>query len=383
MKKEILENAMTEIDAAYLCEAAESTVTQGKPHRRPIGRILLIAAAVIVLLVTGISAASPVDLSFYLDKAFHGGYDLIDGITSVPRNVFYSSSGDEIRLEMKGIVGDTQTVMVFYDITVQPESGLTDKELLFNTDMEPVWSIFNLPKSGSYGYNRQELGHTVMEDGSVVYQMCVTFENLDLKSGDNMFGDDMMVTLTSVASPDYEAKEKKTLLTGKWRMVFTLDYEDVTKIIPCDAEIMPEFIDLTQSIETTASYPLHMREIRLSPLSLTVICDYDAAVDVSGMEFTEVGIQYRDGSCVPDSAPLRTDTGMHIVGEDGAMRYASAQETDVWRSRNKIVASAGADISDPENPDRRISMRIWRFSSQIDYENAAYLLLGGEAVAIQ
>ncbi len=378
MKKECLEDALTQIDAAYLDEAAKAAGSSKKTRRSGPGRILLIAAALAVLLIAGISAVSPADLSFYLDKTFHGGYDLIDGMTSVPRSVAYSSSGGGIRLEMKGIVGDGQAADVFFDIIVDPNSGLTDKNLYFVTDIDRVWSIFRLPKAdGSHSWNQRELGRETAEDGSVVYRMCC-----GIKSGDLKRGDDLAVRVSTVFTVDFEAQQKQTLLTGKWSMVFTLDYEDISKVIPLDLEITPAFRPFG-SEEECVTCPLHLREVRISPLSLMLTGDCAASDDPGGTEFAEVGIQYRDGSCVPQSSAYRMGGGMVVLNDDGTWRDASAEEIAAWESRNTITGGSSSSRADPDDPGRLLRTWIWTFSSELDYENAVCLLLGGEAVELQ
>ncbi|MBQ7301732.1 MAG: hypothetical protein IJW77_18040, partial [Clostridia bacterium] len=127
MKQQIFTDAVTAIDDRYITEAAEAEVIQTKHNIRKVRRkwtAVPIAAALLAMAMFVVNAAAPVDLGFYLAAAFGDSYEMLDEMTSMPEPVAYRSSGDEIKLEMKGLVGDRQVVDVFVDVTVAAECGV-------------------------------------------------------------------------------------------------------------------------------------------------------------------------------------------------------------------------------------------------------------------
>ena len=116
MKLHTFADAVTAIDDRYIAEAAEAEALQTKQRTRIFHRkwtVVPIAAALLAMAMFVVNAAAPVDLGFYLAAAFGDSYEMLDEMTSMPEPVAYRSSGEEIKLEMKGLVGDRQVVNVF------------------------------------------------------------------------------------------------------------------------------------------------------------------------------------------------------------------------------------------------------------------------------
>lgn len=122
MKKVNFENALTEVDSAYIAESAEPA----EKKKRSIIWKVIPAAVIAACFVLTANAVAPVDLRFYLSAAFGDGYEVIGEMVSMPAHVAYRSSGDEISLELKGIVGDGHVVKVFVDLTISADTEIPE-----------------------------------------------------------------------------------------------------------------------------------------------------------------------------------------------------------------------------------------------------------------
>lgn len=338
MKKELMETALSGIKTEYLEEAMEPMPTgkkQSKAGRER--RLLWLPAAVIGLLlcVTFSAAAwSPVDLQTYLGAVFRGGYELLDDMVSMPEYVSYHASGDEIRLELRGILGDSQAVMIFFDLTAAPEVGLPEAYVRYTVDIGAAWYL--LPSyRGSLGWNGAEvLERTENEDGSVTQKMCVmlTSEALPL-------GKPLVLTLRGLDVLDPQTHQAETLVSGEWQITFPLDYKDTTKVIPVDAEMCSQ----TAPNAPSETLPLHISEVRLSPLSVMIKGDTDA--EIGGTEF--------------DRFERKMEDGVLLVGD----------------TENRVRGMHSSSYIDTDSGRRNVTW-IYRFTSQIDPEAVTALCFG-------
>ena len=221
MKQNELIDAMTEIDDRYLTEAAEAS--QKKRTKRK-WAVIPIAAAILSVAMIAVNAAAPVDLGFYLAAVFGDGYEMLDEMTSMPDNVAYRSSGDEIKLEMKGLVGDRQVVNVFVDVTVSAECGVPAegyRPIMDLSDTGFPWETH----LAAYGTSARVLSTALNEDGSTTYA-CM----LSLHSDDGVMASKYNVNCSGIAGWDSESGDYETFVEGKWNMAFSLNYKDLTEI---------------------------------------------------------------------------------------------------------------------------------------------------------
>jgi len=227
MKKENFENALENISDERVSEAAESY--DKKTKRRKFTAKLLIPAAILLLLsaVLTVNAASPVDIGSYISLMFGGDHTMVDDMISMPEKVSYRSSGDEMKLELKGVMGDAASAIIYFDIVVSPEVEIPER-WYFDVDYDELclpWDGLGL--GGSYG----TLEYTVDDDGSHRFASYVRVTQSDALMPDsfNMSEQAFYVTVNTLGGwknyPDNP--ERYSVLDGKWTMALQLNYRDV------------------------------------------------------------------------------------------------------------------------------------------------------------
>ena len=271
MKKENFENALTEVDSAYIAEATEMAA---KKKRSIAWKVLPTAAAIAACFILTVNAVVPVDLGFYLSSAFGDGYEVMGEMVSMPDNVAYRASGDELSLELKGIVGDGHVVKVFVDLTLSAdikileELGRTAEFALFDLKLSPTGMPWEKQPS-SYGASTGCIAVTENDDGST------TFSNvLTMRSRDELIGGKYIVSCTKMTYWDADVREEKTVLEGKWNVGFNLDYLDISEKIPVEVSgnilAAEERLENDELVYDYEEVPVDIYEINLSPLSVSV-----------------------------------------------------------------------------------------------------------------
>ena len=341
MKKEILEQALTDIRTEYLEEAMETMKNKNGTGRKK--RLLLVPAAVIafVLCISLTAAAwSPVDLKTYLGAAFNGGYELLDEMVSMPKYVSYRSSGDEIKLTMRGILGDSQTALVFFDLTAAPGVDIPEVYADYDGGIDIAWYLMPSFRGGFGSGAMQVLERTENADGSVTQKMSIdiTSENLPL-------GKPVVLTLRGISEYDPSTYEKTERIRGKWQMTFPLDYKDSTVIYPFDTEIMADMAFDSYPDAPTEVVSLHVSEVRLSPLSVMICADTDMDIDED------------------------------IGGMTPVLNLRRADGTLILDGENRVCRMYGASKPNPET-GRRMNQWIYQFTSQIPVDEIAAVCLG-------
>lgn len=382
MKKEIMEEALSCIDDRFIAEAIESGNREKSVHRRRL-RFVLIAASVFLLLTSFTAAAlAPTDLTYYLDKAFHGGYDMIDTITAMPHSISLKTSDKRVELTMRGIVGDTQKTVVFYDITVAP--GICPSEFLdnisFQTGIHIHSGILRLPEDGTaFSSSDRVLGHTENDDGSVIYQMMQSIVSKDLKQGD-----DLKITLRGIGYYDQKRQGNVSLLQGEWCMTFPLVFRDVTKIISCDetASLNSGNKETDENGAFSGLYDIHIREVRVSPISVAVSGELPAGKDISDILFSNLRIRYRDGSFLDPFPTILMIDDNTVLMPDMTWHTATDAEIEAWNKQNYITGSTGFSGRISDDPSRISFTCVWETLRQIDYENAEALLIGSAEIPL-
>ena len=266
MKKENLENAITEVQDMYIQEAAQQT----KKHRSLKKWTAIPAAALLLagMLVTA-NAAAPVDLSFYLKAAFGDGYTMLDDMTAMPDNIAARSSGDEITLELKGIMGDRQVVDVFVDMTIAAGIELPEEKVHMDLQMQPT----GLPWEdgiGSYGASGSTLHITENPDGSTTHSC-----KLSIRSKDGVMASKYLVQCTRIETWTEDAKDRTAIVEGEWSLAFSLNYADLTETYASAVTGMMQYTDGSLpdeeiAAEALTAVPVQIQEIAMSPLSIGV-----------------------------------------------------------------------------------------------------------------
>lgn len=271
MKRENFENALTDVNQEYIMEAAEIRRTEKK---KAIWKIIPVAAVIAVCLVLTENALAPVDIGFYLQAAFGDGYEMLSDMTSMPDNVAYKSSADEIELELKGIVGDGHVVKVFVDLTLSADVevpaglGKVAEFALFDLKLSPTgfpWEKHIRSHSSSTGW----LANKENDDGSTTFSYVLT-----IRSEDNLIGGKYIASCTKMTYWDSDTREEITIMEGEWNLAFSLDYRDLSEKIPLGVTgNMRTALEITEGEELTYDYfeaPVEVYEVSMSPLSLSI-----------------------------------------------------------------------------------------------------------------
>ena len=101
MKRENMENALTAVKDVYLLEAAECGERKKRIRMGKKWMILPVAAVLAASLMMAVNAIVPVDLRAYLQRTFGEHFAMLEGITVMPEDVEYSSSGEALAMELK------------------------------------------------------------------------------------------------------------------------------------------------------------------------------------------------------------------------------------------------------------------------------------------
>ena len=325
MKQTEFIGAMTEIDDRYLIGAAEWTETRTR-HAKKKWAMLPIAAALLAMVMLVVNAAAPVDLGFYLQAAFGDSYEMLDEMTSMPAPIAYRSSGDEIKLEMKGLVGDYQVVNVYLDVTVSAECGIIGeyyRPILDISDTGFPWESH----LASYGSSARVLSRTQNEDGSTTFACMVS-----LHSEDGVMASKYHVKCTGIGG--WDDSDYHTLAEGEWNMAFTLNYHDLTEVRTPDVTGMICGSHWNTDNGGTAAAEIAVDEVKISPLSVGIYYSADAQYKDFFTDYVieDVYLTMTDGTVI-----TRRD---YVVGADG-MLVRLDETNHTWE---EIAEDALADI---------------------------------------
>ena len=381
MKKEQFCEAMTAIDDRYLTESAEPIQNQSVGKRRK-WTVVPIAAAFLAAAVLCVNAAAPVDLGFYLQAVFGDGYQMLDAMTSMPDNVAYRSSGDEIKLEMKGLVGDRQVVDVFVDVTVAAECGIPGEDyrpIMDLSDTGCPWEM-NL---AAYGTSARVLSKTQNADGSTTYA-CM----LSLHSEDGVMASKYKVACTGIAGWNTNFGDYETLVAGEWNMAFSLNYEDLTEIrTPAVTGEMRgshwSAVSLDRTAGDIASAVVTVDEVRISPLSVGVYFSADLQYKdfFSDYMIEDIYLTMEDGTVI-----TRRD---YLVGSDG-MLIRLHEEDRTWEEITEDeladcyveLAGSGGGYNQRES-EYYHGHHIFTFSAPLPVDEIVSVTVGGLEIPLK
>ena len=386
MKLKNLTDAVTAIDDGYITEAVGAEQTKHnthKSHRK--WAIVPIAAALLAMAMLAVNAAAPVDLGFYLAAAFGDSYEMLDEMTSMPEPVAYRSSGEEIKLEMKGLVGDRQVVDVFVDVTVAAECGVPGEKyrpIMDLSDTGLPWET-NL---AAYGTSARVLGKTQNDDGSTTYA-CM----LSLHAEDGVMASKYVVTCEGIAGWDTDYTDYHTMVEGKWTMAFALNYNDLTEVLTPGIEgemagvhwdVLDERYDtgtVAEDMLKTAS--VRIDRVHISPLSIGIYYSGDRSERdfYSDYVVEDIYLTMSDGTVI-----TRRD---YIVGPGGMLVRLDA-ENQTWEEITEddldenyvVLAGAGGGIRADE--DRFSAHMISTFSAPLPVDEIVSVTIGGLTIPL-
>lgn len=296
MKRENMENAITEVQDMYILEAAR------EPKKRRV-RIKWAAVPAVILLLAGmlvtVNAAAPVHLGFYLKAAFGDGYTMLDDMTAMPDNIAVRSSGDEITLELKGIMGDRQVVDVFVDMTIAAGIEIPEEKVHMDLQMKPTGLPWEKGIS-SYGAAGTTLFITENPDGSTTHSC-----KLSILSKDGVMASKYLVQCTRIETWTEDAQDRTPIVEGEWSLAFSLNYADLTETHASTVTGMMQYTDRNLpeeeiTAENLTAVPVQVQEIRLSPLSIGVYWMVDAEHKELAMGYTPAGmaVHLADGTAI-------------------------------------------------------------------------------------
>ena len=378
MKKTNLENAITEVGDMYIQEAAG----QEKKHRVRRKWIALPAALLLfaAMLVT-VNAAAPVDLSFYLKAAFGDGYTMLDEMTAMPDNVAERSSGEEIDLELKGIMGDSQTAVVFVDLTVGADTVLPEDSYSLDLKLEPTGLPWEKGLS-SYGSSWGVLARTVNPDGSTTFSC-----KMSIQSRDGVMASKYAVKCGGIRVWEEDAAAETMLLEGEWTLAFSLNYEDLTRVIPVDVTgdllgVDPAILPEERTEEDLVRIPAQVYEVRMSPLSIGVYWKVDAEHKALMMGNDTIGfaVTLRDGTVITYKQEFIYDAeyGLIRLLEDGTWHPAEESEKSAV-SISSLNTGGGADGHEEPYYGHCIMM----FDAELPVDEVASVTAGGITVPVE
>ena len=375
MKQNTFSAALTEIDDRYLMEAAALT-EQRTMRKTKKWAVVPIAAALLAMAMFVVNAAAPVDLGFYLAAAFGDSYEMLDEMTSMPEPIAYRSSGDEIKLEMKGLVGDRQVVDVFVDVTVSAECGIPGENYRPIMDLSDTgfpWET-NL---AAYGTSARVLSTTQNDDGSTTYA-CM----LSLHSEDGVMASKYNVSCSGIAGWDTESGDYETLVEGEWNMAFALNYSDLTEVRTPDitGEIQGthwSMMSLDRTADDMASAVITVDEVRISPLSVGMYFSADLQYKAffSDYMIEDIYLTMEDGTVI-----TRRD---YIVGTDG-MLIRLHEEDQTWEEITRddlddiyVELAGGGGGYNLREGELYHGHHIFTFSAPLPVEEIVSITIGG------
>ncbi len=387
MKLHDFTDAVTAIEDAYIAEAADIGQTKTQTHKKHRKwAVVPIAAALLAMAVIAVNAAAPVDLGFYLAAVFGDGYEMLDEMTSMPDNVAYRSSGDEIKLEMKGLVGDRQVVDVFVDVTISAECGVpgnTYRPIMDLSDTGFPWETH----LAAYGTSARVLGKTQNDDGSTTYA-CM----LSLHAEDGVMASKYVVTCEGIAGWDADYTNYHTMVEGKWTMAFSLNYNDLTEVLTPDitGEMTGVHWNALSDVYNTGeaaedmlmTATVKIDRVHISPLSIGIYYSGDRSErDIySDYVVEDIYLTMADGTVI-----TRRD---YVVGADGMLIRLDA-ENQTWNEitedalDDNYVEMAGSGGGIRADEDRFSAHIITTFSAPLPVDEIVSVTVGGLEIPLK
>lgn len=338
-KKEMSELRFTETQKQALAEAAASAAGGKAKRRRPVFRTALIAAAMVMVLAAGASAAgilpAPVDIFAPL---FGGSVAQTEVIDKIGHPIGASDSDHGITISADAIMGDEYNAVIVYTLSRDdgerffPEGeGLDSRMLVMGGFGGASWA-----RGGAYGGawfvdedpddDRIQLVETVSSDVPLTKGTART-EFQDLRCMD----------------PEVEGGE--VLYPGKWRLRFEVDYEDCSVHLGGGEAFSQDDMNFT------------IDEVTISPIAVRVAYTADMAV---------VWADAPSGRESPENAPKR-------------QRFLENIEILLTKTDGTVIDLSGSGGSTSPDYEANISRcnKGQVFDEIIPLEDMASLTVGG------
>ena len=259
-KKEMSQLRFTDEQKKTLAEAAASAAGRTAKRRRPVFRTALIAAAMVMVLAAGASAAgilpSPTEIFAPL---FGGSVAQTEVIDKIGRPIGASDSDNGITITADAIMGDKYNAVIVY--TLSRDDG--ERFLPEGKSLDETYLMM-----GGYG------GASWVKGGAHGSSWCVDEDPEDnqIQLVETASSNVAMTKGTANASFEdlqywnAETEQAELLYPGKWKLRFEVDYEDCSVRLGGGETFSQDGLNFT------------IDEISVSPIAVRVAYTADEAV---------------------------------------------------------------------------------------------------------
>lgn len=272
MKEKNFLTYMNLLDDTYIEEAeigapVVRTARQGKVLRRIPA---LVAATVTLMALLVVSAFATFDhWSSYLSLVFRGDVELLDDYTVAAKDVKYTSTNEDVKMEIVGYTGDENYAYVWVKMTL-PE------EFVDQLDMENVDGLMFSLQAQNLFWNDKFIGGIPNKN---TYVFGLEYRAQDKTEGNledsfSLFGSTLEVAIKELRIWMLDGSSKT--LPGEWSGTFTYDMPDLSKKFSPSVKNLVLYSD---NPEKSEKYMEEMHpsdcKVAISPMSvrLTVKCN--------------------------------------------------------------------------------------------------------------
>lgn len=224
-----------------------------------VGRIVLAAAAAVIVLITGTLAASAmglIDLEKVFGVMFRSGIENLEGITAVPQNVV-TTGDDRLSIKVLGIGGTENEAFGIIEIKRNDGGSFSKNMRVFATTERMTYSESGLsvPYMGGIGIPE------FIDDTTAIFKFRVYSAIGNYEQ--SIIGCTYTIVLTDIADADifdemYAAEiaqnenfcsedalalwDKSVILRGKWSVSFPLEYAADYRVLSVEEEFEDETV---------------------------------------------------------------------------------------------------------------------------------------------
>lgn len=208
----------------YITAAVKSRVmenisaSRNKPVRiRKIGKAFLVAAAAVVVLVTGTLAASAlglIDLENVFGGIFKGGHEHLEDISALPQNVV-TTGDDRLSLRVLGICGTENEAVI--SLEVKRNDGSTFPENIYSNEIVLL-----------EGCEIEKYSPKLIDEKTAVYALRVHTSHGETIVGKEFkleFNDITDIKSTVIVGDKLEYEENDSIHEDSWSISFPLEYK--------------------------------------------------------------------------------------------------------------------------------------------------------------
>lgn len=238
---------------------SEDAVPQRSRRIGKVGRIVLAAAAAVVVLITGTLAASAmglIDLEKVFGVMFRSGIENLEGITAVPQNVV-TTGDDRLSVKVLGIGGTENEAFGIIEIKRNDGGSFPKNMRVFAATERMTYSESGLsvPYMGGIGIPEY------VDDTTAIFKFRVYIGKSNYEQ--SIIGCIYSIVLTDIADADvfdemYAAEtarngnlcsedalallDKSVILRGKWSVSFPLEYAADYRVLSVEEEFEDETV---------------------------------------------------------------------------------------------------------------------------------------------